>query len=348
MSLTAADRDRCDRWWGECLARSGLPADVEPVKTRLIRQVGRARLPDAGEVYLKVMNFPRSKDRLRYLFRALPCHHEARMLRVVAELGIPCPEVLQVRGSRAFGLPRLSMLVMRALDRSESEPVGGAMAALAGKLAKAGVFHPDLHRNNYVLLSDGRLAVLDLHSAKRLSPGLSRAQRLSMAARLIGGSPSLAEDPSALVQAGLLRAQDVEIAERRAQLLARDQTIRQIRRCLRDSTEFQLRRKWNGVLYQRRSGLCGGTWIDGGPELRQWWIGDRALEVLEQRPPGLRALFQKTLWLPGRHSVYIAEPLDRAAILLLARTLLGGYTALRKLLTGAESPEDQESAKGGV
>ena len=216
MSLTVADRAQLQRWWEESVACGGLPDDVEPVQARLIRVVGRARLPDAGEVYLKVMGFPRPKDRLRYLFRALPAQHEARMLAVLTESGIPCPAVLDARGRRTFGIPRLSFLVLRGLDRVDRQPDGSEIARLAGELAKAGVFHPDLHRGNQLPLVDGRLAVLDLHSARLARPGLSRRQRLIVAARLIGEPGPLAEDCVPLVQAGLLQPEELVLARQLA------------------------------------------------------------------------------------------------------------------------------------
>ena len=64
------------------------------------------------------------------------------------------------------------------------------------------------------------------------------------------------------------------------------------------------------------------------------------MEVLEQRPPALRALFRRSLWLPGRHSVYIAEPLEGTAFSSLSSSLMTGYAAFLGLLRGAEVPEN--------
>ena len=78
MTLTVEDQSRLQRWWAESRARGVLPSDMEIVQGRLIRQVGRSQLPDAGEVYVKLMAFPRLKDRIRYLFRTLPARHACR------------------------------------------------------------------------------------------------------------------------------------------------------------------------------------------------------------------------------------------------------------------------------
>ena len=42
-----------------------LPDGGEPVQSRLVRHVARGRLPDGGEAFVKVMGFPRWKDRIR-------------------------------------------------------------------------------------------------------------------------------------------------------------------------------------------------------------------------------------------------------------------------------------------
>ena len=344
MTLTVDDRGRLDRWWAEAKGHGGLPRDVEIVQARLIRQVGRSELPHAGEVYLKIMAFPRLRDRIRYLFRALPARHEARMLEVLAAAGIPCPEVLDVREQRVFGVPALCSIVLRAMPGEDRAPDEPGMASLAAGLAEAGMFHPDLHRSNFLPLAGGGLAVLDLHSARRGRPGLTRAQRLVMASRLIGGPP-LAVDPECLVRAGLLEASELEDADLQARRFRHKQVLRMIRRCLQRSTQFLCRRKWNGVLHARRGNLSDGFWYSGGAELRKWWIGDRALEVLEQRPPALRALFQRSLWLPGQHSVYIAERLDRTAFTRLSSSLMHGYAMFLDLVRGAEVPEDWAGTK---
>ena len=339
MTLTVEDQARLQRWWAESRARGVLPSDMEIVQGRLIRQVGRSQLPDAGEVYVKLMAFPRLKDRIRYLFRTLPARHEARMLGVLAAAGIPCPEVLEVREHRVLGVPCLCTLVLRGLARASRAPDEPGMAALASELVRAGVFHGDLHRSNFLPLADGGMAVLDVHSARLGKAGLTREQRVFMGSRLIGGPP-LARDPECLVRAGFLQDSELQDAREHSKWFRRKQVLRMIRRCLQQGNQFRRHRRWNGVVHARRGDLSGGFWHSGGAELRRWWIGDRTLEVLEQRPPALRALFRRSLWLPGRHSVYIARPLEGTGFSLLSARLLKGHAAFLGLLKGAEVPED--------
>ena len=58
MTLRAEDAAVVADWWREVVATGTLPAGVEPVVGRLVRQVGRAQLP-SGPVFVKVMAFPR-------------------------------------------------------------------------------------------------------------------------------------------------------------------------------------------------------------------------------------------------------------------------------------------------
>ena len=78
----AADAAVVARWWQHFVATGRLPAELPLVQGRLVRAVHRGELP-SGPVFVKVMTFPRGKDRLRYLLRALPGEHEARMLAAV-------------------------------------------------------------------------------------------------------------------------------------------------------------------------------------------------------------------------------------------------------------------------
>ena len=80
-----ADRRQIEAWWEEIVADpSVLPDGVALVQSRLVRAVGRATLPSGVEVYLKIMGFPRGKDRLRYLLRPLPAMHEGMIFRYPA------------------------------------------------------------------------------------------------------------------------------------------------------------------------------------------------------------------------------------------------------------------------
>ena len=190
---------RCDAWWQRMLesrdpdgpVHPTLPPDVAPVQTRLVRAVGRGTLADGRSVYLKAMDFPRWKDRLRYLFRALPAAHEAALLREVAATGLNCPVVVYAATARRWAMPWRSLLITEALpvaaqSAQKHGPVTWSEAsAVAARLAEAGVFHPDLHRLNLERLDDGGVAVLDLQSARARGVSLKAAERLHMAAKLL-------------------------------------------------------------------------------------------------------------------------------------------------------------------
>lgn len=345
--LSARDRDVLERWWATMLRTEGsLPSEIEPVQGRLIRSVGRARLPDAGDVYVKVMGFPRWRDRLRYAFRAMPGPHEAAMLARARRHGVPVPELAWVRGSRRLGWwPRLSVLVTRALPRVDAVPTPVTAAQLACRLAAAGVFHPDLHRDNFVVGPDGTVAVLDLQSARaraRVGPGARRA----MAARLLqayAGSPSA---NGAMQGAGLVGPEAARQIAADAEALALEALRRRVGRCLTTSTEFERRWTWRGVLRRRRGCEPGpaNAWLRGGRELRRLWMGDRALEILDGRPPSLGALFENWWWLPGNCSVYIAAETSPTALSDLGEELLEGYEKFMRLFIRSEA---RASGDGG-
>ncbi|HEX6811307.1 MAG TPA: lipopolysaccharide kinase InaA family protein [Planctomycetota bacterium] len=311
---SAADRETIDRWWQTFAATGRLPAELELVQGRLVRAVHRASLP-SGPVYVKVMTFPRGKDRLRYLLRALPAVHEARLLRATAAAGIACPEVVGVRTERRGLLPARSMLVLRALavrpgpERDLRAQLADE-AALAMRLLAAGILHRDLHSGNFVRLLDGSLAVLDLQSATlRSGPCLSRRCRLATAARLVRERPGLEPEvaAAALVQSGLVRdaAESETVRLRAARERGRFWRSR-IRRCLQESTEFTLRTGLRGRLYRTRGELGDGRWWHGGGrELRRAWLGQRALHLRDGRAPLFPAFFQNWWWLGGGAALYV-------------------------------------------
>lgn len=338
------DRACIEEWWREVLASGGaLPSELGPVQSRLIRSVGKGVLPVHGEVYVKVMGFPRRRDRLRYLLRALPAAHEARMLAAVRAAGIAAPEVLAYATSRRLLVPRASMLVLRAMKGAGRAPTLSAKAVVAADLCRAGVFHPDLHPDNFLLLQDGTVAVLDLHSARLRRPGLGDRLRLRMAAMLLrthGGEPDAVD---ALVESGLVSRGEEAGLVAAADSLRIQELLRRIRRCLTNSSGFRVHRKLTGTLYERRGERPAGRWVEGGPELLQCWIGDRALEVLDGAKPRLFGLFRRSWWFPGMSSVYTAAAVfDDSWPKAVIPALLEGYARYRRLQGGPpkEAPSD--------
>lgn len=336
MTPSQQDAEVLERWWRHCLSNPGsLPPDVEPVLTRLVRAVGRGVLPDRGPVFVKVMSFPRLRHRLRYALRALPAVHEARMLGRARAAELTVPDVVLARALRAWGLPRQSMLVTAALDVVDDVPSPRPVAEAARSMADAGIHHPDLNPGNFAALEGGGIGLFDLQSARFLRTPLPARRRLAMAAKLLSERPDCG---SALVEAGLIESSGLSDAERHAGEIRTAGCLRRIRRCLKHSTEFRVVRRWNGTLFERRAlGPGSAGCIEGGSELVRYWIGERALEVLDGRPPLLRALFRKSWWFPGKHSVYIGEPGSERLSPAEGRALLEGHQRFLTVKTGRGS-----------
>jgi tRNA A-37 threonylcarbamoyl transferase component Bud32 len=333
-----ADRETLEGWWRAFVATGRLPADLELVQGRLVRAVFRGTLP-SGPVYVKVMTFPRSKDRLRYLLRELPAVHEARLLRATAAVGIVCPEVVDARTERNWLLPARSMLVLRALDarppvtRKGTEPDPRARlvdeAALALRLLAAGILHRDLHSDNFVRSSDGSLAVLDLQSATlSCRSWATKRSRLAVAARLVRDrtelEPGVAAD--ALMQAGLVRdaVESEQVRLRAARERARYWRSR-IRRCMQESTEFTRCCSLRGCLYRTRGELGDGRWWHGGHELRVAWLGQRARYLSEGRPPLFPAFFQNWWWRGGGTALYVPRACSEGRIEVEVQEASAGF-----------------------
>lgn len=340
-----------ERWWREHAASGGLPVGVAPVQGRLVRQVGRGELAGTS-VFVKVMAFPRWRDRLRYLLRALPGAHEAAMLGRVAAAGIPCPEVLFVRTARRHLLPWRSLLVLRALPvAAPIDPPTPADAlrqrsTLAARLLAARVLHPDLNAGNFVPLADGRLAVLDLQSARVWPWARSRRSHVQVASRLLRDVADLSPvaAAAALRAAGLLRdAAEVDaalaLAQRRQWRWQRGRLLR----CLTTSTEFTRTWRWCGTEHRLRAALPPGRWVRGGRELHRCWLGQRALQVLEGRAPTLPAYFRAWPWFPGVSAVYVPSQWCEDQVRQELAVAAAGYTRYREMLGGRPRPASDRS-----
>jgi hypothetical protein len=338
-----ADRDHLAAWLDECVARPGrLPAGCVPVHTRLIRAVGRGRLPGGTEVYLKTMGFPRPRDRLRYWLRPLPAAHEAAMLHAAAAAGVPCPRVLAIAARRGrCGRPVASVLATEGLALARSRPPRLAECARLGRrLGEAGILHRDLHQDNFVRLDSGECAVLDLQSARRLVAPIGRRARIRLAARLLAADWSAPEQPHAVVEAGLVDTADLAVAMQGAHRHRLVALARRVRRCLAESSEFHLvRRPW-GRLVARRELPAGGVWRTGGRELIRVWLGARYGEVADGDPPLLAALFLNSWWLPTRCSVYIASADGVALFEARCPGWLDAYARFKDMTAGGRRGAD--------
>ena len=317
-------RAKLAAWAEECSRRPGqLPAECQPVKTRLVRAVGKALIPGGREVYLKVMGFPRGKDRLRYMFRPLPAVHEAQALLRCQRWGVACPEPLYAFALRRWGRPRLSFLAMGGMEVEDRSPPLAEVAVLAARLAEIGLFHPDLNPGNFLPLVDGSLAVIDLQSARWRRPPLRRSLRIRMAAKLWAECLDK-EDPEVLVAVGLIHPADLERSLDLAEGFRVAYLRGRILRCLHTSSEFQVSRQWDGVSYRRRIEVEESC-LQGGSELRKLWIGDRARQILDAVPPVFTGLHVKYWWLPGPNSLFFSTEKGADSIAAESQRLLEGY-----------------------
>jgi len=276
------------------------------------------------------MWFPRAKDRLRYLLRALPAAHEASMFEHCRAEGISVPPVVSVRVLRRLGLPRASMLVTGGLPIQEQEPSPEEVVGAVRRLLDARVFHPDLHAGNFLSLAGGGVAVLDLQSARVRHGGVSSGERQAMFAKLLHPSQGTraARLGQQLRDQGVCSADQVAHAMAAGAALSRRELAGRIRRCLRESTEFTVRPGLFGTLYRRRTGGSLGEPVEGGGELVRYWIGDRSLEILDSRPPMCRALYCGR-W-PGGNRLYVGAG-GGAALLSAADELHRAHARYQEL-----------------
>lgn len=320
------------RWWQHFVATGALPPGLPAVQGRLVRAVHTGVLP-SGPVHLKAMAFPRSKDRYRYLLRALPAEHEANLLAAVRAAGVPAPEVVAVRTARRWGMPHRSLLVLRTLavvaDPGPPEQRLRDEATVAARLLAAGIHHRDLHTDNFLRLADGRLAVIDLQSA-RAPVAATRARRLAIAARLVRdrhGDWGALLPP--LVAAGLLPSAELPLLRALAERQRHHYRRSRLHRCLAESTEFTAATRWSGRQFALRSGFGDGRWWWGGREFRRAWLGQRARQLTTGGPLVFCGYFQKWWWLGGGAGLYVPAAFDEGRVIAEVRA---AGSALRSFL----------------
>ncbi|GGS36085.1 MULTISPECIES: ABC1 kinase family protein [Actinokineospora] len=207
--------------------------DPEPMAAAAIAQVHRARLLDGSEVVIKIQRpgirteVVRDLDILSRLARTL--HNRTRWgaaigvreladgfavaLREELDFRVELRNTLAVAAGEEPDVviptvhPGLSSARVLVLDRLDGVPIGqtvvppDARVGLADALLRCllrqimvtGVFHADPHPGNVLLLSDGRLALLDYGSVGRLDATTRAAlQRVLLAAD--SGDPAALRD----------------------------------------------------------------------------------------------------------------------------------------------------------
>jgi hypothetical protein len=330
------DAEAVQALWRHFLANGTLPSTFQLVQSRLVRAVHRGNLP-SGPVYVKSMCFPRAKDRLRYLPRSLPLAHEAAVLQHAAKRGILVPEVLASLGTRRFGLPCRSLLVLRALPVAAPPETPRQQlldaAGVASQLLAAGIDAEDLHAGNFLRCQDGRLAVLDLQSASVRGRAFTAARhRLRAAARLLQELlPVELADLAALVASGLLRdAAEAAQAARQARVAAAQYWRGRLQRCLQDSTGFVSHWSWHGREHALRQPLPAGHWV-ALPRPREVWLGQRALQLWAGQPPVIPAVRRR--W-PGRGEGFQPAAMTTASWSTTVARARAAAAACRDFLAG--------------
>jgi hypothetical protein len=317
-------------WADECAASPGsLPAACEDVQSRLIRSVGRGALGSGRLVYVKLMGFPRSKDALRYLHRALPAEREARSLLRLAAAGIDCPIPLYVQTRRRFLRPELSLLAMSAIEVEERRPDFAEYCALTARLAEIGLFHPDLNPGNFLAQTSGGLALIDLQSARWRSAPLGASLRQRMAAKLWLESGE-GEDPQQMVRSGLLLPEQVPAALSDAKRMRIAFLRGRVLRCLRNSTDFESSRSFCGSMHRRRRRGSESS-LQGSRALRELWIGDRAREILQSEQALLSGLYLRAWWCPGKSRLFYPSELSAEELEGQRSSLAAGYRQFLEL-----------------
>ncbi|MCA8974778.1 MAG: hypothetical protein KDC98_08650, partial [Planctomycetes bacterium] len=292
----------------------------------------------------KTMTFPRGKDRLRYLVRALPAEHEARVLRCARAAGLPCPEVLDVRTLRRRLLPSRSWLVLRALPvvAAVEHPMTrlADQAALALRMLTAGIEHRDLHGDNFVRLDDGTLAVLDMQSARAHRRSIAgREHRLAAATRLIRDLDADAV-ADGLMASGLVRdAGELAAAVAAAARQREDYRRGRVLRCMQETTEFTRTIRWAGIEHRHRGPLPPGRWL-WRRGLRRCWIGQRARALFGSRSPVFPAFFQKWWWLGGTAGLYVPDACREDTIDAELASAASGMELLARRPMPRETHED--------
>lgn len=190
--------------WKESLLRDLLDdfADVGP-KRRQVYGSGRAEhfsyLPEggAGRVFVRRCvrgGFLRWLGNL-HLGNARPLR-EIRAVQASERAGIPVPEIVAAKATRAFGPFYRLVIVMReipgaanllhaapALSATEKRRTIDRLADILRRMHQAGIYHTDLTVHNIVLDDEGEVHVIDFDKA-HLVESMDRGRETKMLSRL--------------------------------------------------------------------------------------------------------------------------------------------------------------------
>ena len=263
------------------------------VRRRLERTVWR--IERQGMVlFLKLQTYRAFKVKFRYAFKMSPLSREARWLMKLD--GFPClfPEPL-LHGEEGKGFSRKrSVLVTRGIRGKKAVEAledldFGLVASAIKEFAKRKILHPDLHLNNMIVAGD-KIGVLDLQSlGKRPFVSFSSLcirMALKVAASLEGGS--FEEWLDILEREGILGrgVRKDEFLEKRRRIKRREFNKR-IKRCLVNSSGFEVFKTRGARIYMRRSAerrqVLDATGELSGPEREGILVARNGLVVYASR-----------------------------------------------------------------
>ncbi len=175
--------------WLEGRESTAPACEVEILKHSALRLVLRLPHPDRGRIILKLYRRKGMLEALRSLWLRSRSLVEQRVLDLAKARAIPCPTALDAGHSGGL-LPRLGWLILEDLGEGQdldrihrtqglSDADLEACAALLSQALQKGLRHRDLHLGNFFRKPDGRLFLLDLHSASFTNHPTSRAQSTS-------------------------------------------------------------------------------------------------------------------------------------------------------------------------
>ncbi len=224
----------------------GGDAPREIVKQNSGRTVYRVA---AGHPALYVKRFPREllRDRAK---------HEAAMLRALEEAGIPCPRLVATardrEGSYVVTEEIVDAPVLKSLVVGGGHDVRRLLAAMAEvtrRMIDAKIDHGDWHVGN-ALVRDGRIWVLDVHRARRVTRVTASRRReiVAFAAMSFRESVPLTETVRFVRACGLTKPDELlDVWEKLRRLQSRYYDDR-MKRCVRESTAFGVK---GGVYYRK-------------------------------------------------------------------------------------------------
>jgi len=290
------------------------------VKDNPVRTVARLDIPAIGAIYAKRYRYRSWKDRLRYLVIRTKAAAEWRALLRFRRLGFATAEPLAVAVERHGPFAAAGALVTREIanagsaaaalaDPGRAKAVRAAIARFARSLARAGVWHRDLHLGNFLVADrDGgpEVFLLDLHTCRFLPFGLPRAIEARVLGKLLHSIlPAESLDPGGDGEAGFRIAlefleeyfQDRDLAIRRYPKLLR-QVLRvearrlhsRSKRAMKDSSRFRVERVGRRLIRRRVTFPL--------EDVLAIAARDRAPEVVVKARPGRRVGFDRIEGVP--------------------------------------------------